>query len=300
MNTLMGTKQNMTSKYNELGRRMPVTLIMAEDNVVLSTGENSLQLGFGKKKRFKKPENAFVSAVGYAPRTVREVKITKSEEGKTYSKGDKVTVSIFEPGDIVKVTGTTKGRGFAGGVKRYNFHGGPKTHGQSDRHRAPGSIGQTTTPGRVFKGKRMAGHYGAANITITGLVVVDVNEEENSILVKGPVPGAKNGLLIVQKTGKMKNYSPLFVKKDKEEIKAEGKDVEGKEGQEDKEEVVITEVSNNSEDSDNQIVSEPENQKDKKSAADSSDSSEPSQPSEPSEKPLDDRSEAKKEQEDAK
>ena len=221
MNTLLGTKQNMTSKYNELGRRMPVTRIVAEDNVVVAANEDRIHLGFGKNKNFKKPQNVFVTAVGYAPRKIHEVKITKDESAKTFAIGDKVTVSIFEPGDIVKITGTTKGRGFAGGVKRYNFRGGPKTHGQSDRHRAIGSIGQTTTPGRVFKGKRMAGHYGNASITITGLVIIDIDESTNSLLVKGPVPGAKNGLLVIQKTGKAKNYSPLFVKKAKEEIKEE-------------------------------------------------------------------------------
>lgn len=238
MNTLIGIKQNMTSKYNELGRRMPVTRIVAENNVIVATTEDRVHLGFGKKKRFKKPENAFVSAVGYAPRKIREVKITKSETEKSFTTGDQVTVSIFEPGDIVKVTGVIKGRGFAGGVKRYNFRGGPKTHGQSDRHRAIGSIGQTTTPGRVFKGKRMAGHYGATNITITGLVVVEVDETSNAILVKGSVPGAKNGQLIIQKTGIMKNYSPLQSRESKAAKEAEKakeeqeiKDAEGKETQ---------------------------------------------------------------------
>lgn len=269
----------MTSKYNELGRRMPVTRIVAEDNVIVAAKESRLHLGFGKKKRFKKPENAFVSAVGYAPRTIKEVKINKSETEKTFATGDQVTVSIFEPGDIVKVTGVTKGRGFAGGVKRYNFRGGPKTHGQSDRHRAPGSIGQTTTPGRVFKGKRMAGHYGAANMTITGLVVVEVDESANAILVKGSVPGAKNGQLIIQKTGIMKNYSPLQSRESK--AAKEKESLENKEG---KEEILVDEVSSESKVSNDQVeVATVESVQEKKSVADSSDPSEPSTSSQSSE-----------------
>lgn len=115
---------------------------------------------------------------------------------------------VLEPQDEVKVTGITRGRGFAGGVKRWGFAGGPKTHGQSNRHRAPGSIGQTTTPGRVFKGKKMAGHMGAAKLTITGKEVVEIDPKNNLLVLKGPVPGAKNNLLLIQKTGKVKSYQP--------------------------------------------------------------------------------------------
>jgi large subunit ribosomal protein L3 len=111
--------------------------------------------------------------------------------------GDKLDVSLFKPGDKITVTGISKGRGFAGGVKRYHFHGGPKTHGQSDRNRAPGSIGSTTTPGRVYKGTRMAGHMGDDRVTVRNMEVLKADVEKNLLLVKGPVPGAKNGLLLI-------------------------------------------------------------------------------------------------------
>jgi large subunit ribosomal protein L3 len=114
--------------------------------------------------------------------------------------GDKLDVSLFKPGDKITVTGISKGRGFAGGVKRYHFHGGPKTHGQSDRNRAPGSIGSTTTPGRVYKGTRMAGHMGDDRVTVRNMEVLKADVERNLLLVKGPVPGAKNGLLLIGKS----------------------------------------------------------------------------------------------------
>ena len=106
---------------------------------------------------------------------------------------------VFAPGDTIRITGTSKGKGFAGVVKRHHFAGGPRTHGQSDRERAPGSIGQTTTPGRVYRGKRMAGRMGGERVTVRGLEVVAIDPEKNLLTVKGLVPGARNGLLIIQK-----------------------------------------------------------------------------------------------------
>lgn len=106
---------------------------------------------------------------------------------------------MFKAGDLVQIEGISKGKGFAGGVKRYHFRGGPKTHGQSDRHRAPGSVGSTTTPGRVFKGLRMAGHMGARKVTACNLEVVDVDQAKNIVLLKGAVPGAKGGILLIEK-----------------------------------------------------------------------------------------------------
>ncbi len=209
LNVLLGAKLNMSRRFNRIGYQIPVTLITAEPNIVLVRKKDSVVIGMGEKKKVKKTENAFVKVAGYSPRFVKEVKTLKSKEqdlAQEIKIGDKISVSIFEPGDEVKITGTTKGRGFAGVVKRHGFHGGPKTHGQSDRHRAPGSIGAGTTPGRVYKGKRMAGHMGASKITITGLEVVEVDEKTNTIVVKGAVPGARNGLLIIEKTGKVKGY----------------------------------------------------------------------------------------------
>jgi len=202
INTILGLKKGMSARFDRYGRRIPVTNIVAEPNVILTVGDDKVQLGFGRKKKVKKPQSAFVNVAGFVPRFIKEVEKVESEP--KYSPGDKLTVSIFEPGDLVKVTGITKGRGFAGVVKRWGFAGGPKTHGQSDRHRAPGSIGQTTTPGRVFRGKKMAGHMGAAKHTVGGLEVVEVDSEKNIILVKGSVPGAKNGLLVIEKTGQVK------------------------------------------------------------------------------------------------
>ena len=208
-NVLLGAKLNMSRRFNKIGYQIPVTLITAEPNIVLVKKSNSVVIGMGAKKKVKKTENAFVKVAGFSPRFIKEVKTSNSKDQESTQEpkpGDKISVSIFEPGDEVKITGTTKGRGFAGVVKRHGFHGGPKTHGQSDRHRAPGSIGAGTTPGRVYKGKRMAGHMGASQITITGLEVIEVDEKTNTITVKGAVPGARNGLLIIEKTGKVKGY----------------------------------------------------------------------------------------------
>ena len=198
INTILGLKKEMSAKFDQHGRRIPVTNIVAKPNIVLTKQDDKVQLGFGQKKKVKKTENAYVKVAGYAPRFVKEVPASE------YSPGDTVSVSIFAPGDLVKITGTTRGKGFAGVVKRWGFAGGPKTHGQSDRHRAPGSIGQTTTPGRVFKGKKMAGHMGASQLTVRNLEVVDVDIDKNLLLVKGSVPGSQNGLLIIEKIGKAK------------------------------------------------------------------------------------------------
>src|SRR3989344_3935953 len=206
INTILGIKKGMSSRFDQRGHQVAVTQIAAEPNAVVSKKEDRVQLGFGRKKKFKKTENAYVKNVGYAPKFIKEVRVDKDQQ--EIKIGDKMTVSIFEPGDLVKVTGITRGKGFAGTVKRWGFAGGPKTHGQSDRHRAPGSIGQTTTPGRVYKGKKMAGHMGHAKLTITGLEVIEVDSAASQLIVKGSVPGVKNGFLIIEKTGKVKGYKP--------------------------------------------------------------------------------------------
>lgn len=237
--TVLGTKSNMSSVYNQLGHQVPVTTIMVEPNFVIGVRDKKIILGMGKKKKSKKTENAFIKITGYSPRFIKEVtvkteeksKIPQEENPQTSEKditkinlGDKVTVSIFEAGDEVKVTGQTKGKGFAGGVKRWGFSGGPKTHGQSDRHRAPGSIGMGTTPGRVFKGKKMAGHMGNAKITITGLEVVEVNESKNLLKVKGAIPGHKDGFLIIEKTGKVKGYTTPPPRSEEKQAEKEAKE----------------------------------------------------------------------------
>jgi large subunit ribosomal protein L3 len=132
-------------------------------------------------------------------RYLREVRV---DDPSQYEVGQKVGAELFEEGDLIDVTGTSKGRGFAGGVKRYHFGGGPKTHGQSDRHRAPGSIGSGTTPGRVRKGLRMAGHMGDERVTVKNLKVFESDPARGIILIEGAVPGGVNGLLRLRKTGR--------------------------------------------------------------------------------------------------
>lgn len=204
LNILIGTKKEMTQRFNKRGHLVATSIIKVEPNIIFVARDSRLQLTAIPKKKSKKTENAYTTALKYAPKIIREIKI-KDHNLKT---ADKVDVSIFEPLDLVKVTGITKGKGFAGGVKRWGFHGGPKTHGQSDRHRAPGSIGQTTTPARVFKGKHMAGHMGVAKKTITNLEILEVDPANNLIFIKGAVPGPTNGTLIIEKTGKAKSYTP--------------------------------------------------------------------------------------------
>src|SRR3990167_9050186 len=231
--TLLGLKQYMGSRFDNRGNRMVVTGILAEPNVILEKGESKVTLGFGRRKNAKKTDNAYVKAAGFAPRFIKEAKLKNEldQTGSSIAIGSKLTVSIFAPGDLVKVTGITKGRGFAGGVKRWGFAGGPKTHGQSDRHRAIGSIGQATTPGRVFRGKKMPGHMGVSKLTVTNLEVVEVDEAKSSLLVKGSIPGSRGGFLILEKTGKAKGYTPPPEEKaattEDTEIKSEITDKEG-------------------------------------------------------------------------
>lgn len=208
----------MLNRFEKSGAMVTVSQINAGPVFVVDKKESTIQIGFGRKKKAKKTENKFVTNIGYAPKHIREIKTPENSEVKT---GDQITVSIFQKQDLVKVTGTSKGRGFAGGIKRWGFHGGPKTHGQSDRHRAPGSIGQTTTPGRVFKGKKMAGHYGAERKTINNLEIFDIDLGNNIIEVKGSVPGPRGGFLIIEKTGKAKAYVAPPEEKPKDEDEEE-------------------------------------------------------------------------------
>ena len=223
LNTMLGLKKDMTMRLDKRGHRTAVTTIIASPNTLFITKDNRLQLTLGQKKKVKKTENAYVNALSLSPKYIRQIKLKQPEPN--LKSNDKVSVSIFEPEDLVKVTGITKGRGFAGGVKRWGFHGGPKTHGQSDRHRAPGSIGQTTTPGRVFRGKHMAGHMGVNKLTITNLEVIEVDPEKNTLFIKGAIPGATGGLLIIEKTGKAKGYTPPPPpSEEKQEEKAEAEE----------------------------------------------------------------------------
>lgn len=198
---IIGKKLGMTQVFREDGVVEPVTAIEAGPCVVTQVktvdkdGYNAVQLGFGEAKHLNKPETGHLKGLGNF-KHLREFAV---EDPATVQVGNKIDISIFQAGELVDVVGTSKGRGFAGTVKRHNFRGGPKTHGQSDRHRAPGSIGATTTPGRVFKGMRMAGHMGDASVTVRHLKVVAANPERNILYVRGAVPGARNGLVLIRK-----------------------------------------------------------------------------------------------------
>jgi large subunit ribosomal protein L3 len=194
----------MTRVFGDDGTVVPVSVIQATPNSItrLRTPERdgyaALQLGAGTARRVTKPVAGQFKELAkeqQKPAAVRELRVDSVEE---YEVGQTLDVSLFEPGDLVDVTGVSKGHGFAGTIARHNFKRGPKTHG-STNYRAPGSIGAGTTPGRVFKGTRMGGHMGDERVTVKKLKVVKVDAERNLILVKGAVPGARNGLLLVQK-----------------------------------------------------------------------------------------------------
>jgi large subunit ribosomal protein L3 len=200
---IIGKKLGMTQAFGEAGIRA-VTAIEAGPCTVMQvkTAENdgyrAVQLGFVETKA---PKSARKEKGAVRYRYLREFPL---DEGQAFEPGQKIDVSLFKAGDKVDVTGISKGKGFAGGVKRYHFHGGPKTHGQSDRWRAPGSVGSNTTPGRVYKGLRMAGHLGDQRVTVSNLEVVEADPQRNLLLIKGAVPGMTNGLVLIRKSKKGK------------------------------------------------------------------------------------------------
>jgi len=203
---IIGKKIGMSQIFKEDGKVEAVTAVEAGPCCVVQVkteekeGYNAVQLGFGEAKRVSSPQKGHLKDLGKY-RYLREFRVDDINE---LSVGDKVDVSMLEAGDLIDVIGISKSKGFAGVVKRHHFAGGPKTHGQSDRHRAPGSIGATTTPGRVFKGTRMAGHMGADQVTALNLEIVKADPERNLLLVKGAVPGSKDGLLLIKKSSKGK------------------------------------------------------------------------------------------------
>jgi len=204
---LIGKKIGMTQIFDERGVAFPVTLIEAGPCYVTqirrpeSEGYSAVQLGFSEThpKRLTGGELGHLKGANLPPlRFLREFR-TKSLD---VSVGDVMKADVFSVGERVDVIGTSKGKGFAGAVKRYHFAGGPKTHGQSDRHRAPGSNGSGTTPGRVYKGSRRPGHMGDDRVTVQSLKVVLVDAERNLIGVNGAVPGSKGGLVIINEARK--------------------------------------------------------------------------------------------------
>ena len=203
---IIGKKLGMTQIFRADGKAEAVTAIEAGPCAVTQVkaaakeGYNAAQLGFGEAKRLNSPQRGHLKGLGQF-KYLREFRVDDTEAIEV---GQRVDVSLFKAGDLVDITGVSKGKGFAGVVKRHHFAGGPKTHGQSDRHRAPGSIGATTTPGRVFKGMRMAGHMGDSRVTARHLEVSEADPARNLLLVKGAVPGARNGLLLIRKSSKGK------------------------------------------------------------------------------------------------
>jgi len=232
INTILGTKLEMGQKFVQ-GERMAVTNVSVDPCMVThiktleKDGYWAVQVGFGKKKikNVTNPEKGHlkktIKGKKFAPLFLREIKLDQEPKLKV---GDEIKASdIFNSGDIVNVTGVGKGKGFAGVIKRWGFAGGPRTHGQSDRERAPGSIGQGTTIGRVFKGKKMPGRMGTKTKTIRGVRIVSVDEKENNLVLTGPVPGNRGGLLTIKR---IKSGGPLVkaekvVEKGKKQKKAE-------------------------------------------------------------------------------
>jgi len=203
---IIGKKLGMSQIFSDNGKADAVTAIEAGPCTVIQVKSkdnekyDAVQLGFGETKRVNSPERGHLNELGQF-RYLREFRVDDTEGIQV---GDKVDVSLFEIGDLVDVTGISKSKGFAGVVKRHHFAGGPKTHGQSDRHRHAGSIGASATPSRVFKGMRMAGHMGNDRVTARHLEVFQADPERNLLLVKGAVPGSRNGLLLIKKSKKGK------------------------------------------------------------------------------------------------
>ena len=201
---LIGKKLGMMGLFTSDGKYLPVTIVQAGPCVVTqiktraSDGYNALQLGFleKKKSRVNRPMEGHLKKSGETRfRILREVAVDNPEK---YSLGQKIGADIFKIGELVDVTGTTKGRGFSGVIKRHGFHGGKKTHG-SHSHRIPGSIGCSAWPAKVIKGKKMPGHYGNKRKTVQNLEIVDIRPEQNLILIKGAVPGSKTGVVSIKK-----------------------------------------------------------------------------------------------------
>ena len=201
MSGLIGRKIGMTQVFTEAGNMVSVTAIEAgpcvvtQIKTVAKEGYNAIQLGFGEATKLNAPEKGHLGKVGLF-KHLREFRVEDATEVEV---GNRLDVGLFQPGDCVDIVGTSKGRGFAGTIKRHHFGGGPKTHGQSDRHRAPGSVGAGTDPGRVLKGQRMAGHMGSRRVTVKRIEVVKADPDRNLLLVRGAVPGAKNSLVEIRK-----------------------------------------------------------------------------------------------------
>ena len=212
MKGIIGKKVGMTQVFTEDGRIVPVTVVEAgpcrvtQLKTVEKEGYDAVQLGFGEvqERKVNKPQLGHFEGKGLQPlRHLAEIRV---DDPAAYQVGQEVTVSVFSRGERVDVTARSKGRGFAGVVKRHGFGGGPGSHG-AHFHRAPGSIGACATPSRVFKGSRMPGRMGGERVTVLGLEVVDVKPERNILLLRGSVPGPNGGLLVIRESVKWRRKS---------------------------------------------------------------------------------------------
>lgn len=207
---LMATKSHMTQAWTKSGVRIPVTVVKANDCYVAFEGKKEDRIiagqGIKKLKNVNKPQRSQLEKAGlsFGFKHVQEF-VVSTDEKASYAPGSRLTPSmVFQIGDVVKVSGVSKGKGFTGVVKRHGFAGGPRTHGQSDRERAPGSIGSGTTPGRVYRNKRMAGRSGNTNVSVLNLPIIGVNDATGEIWINGIVPGTINSPVTLTKTGEMK------------------------------------------------------------------------------------------------
>ena len=204
MSALLGKKIGMTNVFSSDGKLVPVTVVQAGPCVVTQVktkgtdGYNALQLGFDEKKaeKMNKPMTGHLKKAG--DKGFRVLREFRTDDVENVEAGNTIEIDVFAIGDKVNISGISKGRGFQGTIKRHGFHRGPETHG-SRNHRKPGSIGNSAWPGRVFKGKKLPGHMGTNRETVKNLTIVDIKHEDNLLLVKGPVPGFKTGILEVQK-----------------------------------------------------------------------------------------------------
>ena len=221
---ILGRKLGMTQYFAPDGRMHAVTAIQAGPCTVTQVktldrdGYEAVQVGFGTAKKLNAPQRGHLGYSGLA-RTRKRTNQSSTGKPETplgsfshlkefpvdasapVAVGDVLTAEVFEEGQKLDIVGQSKGKGFAGGMRRHHFHGGPKTHGQSDRHRAPGSIGAGTTPGRVLKGQRMAGHMGDERVTTKNLEILKIDTERSLLLIKGAVPGGVKGLVILRPAG---------------------------------------------------------------------------------------------------
>ena len=222
VDTIYATKKGMSQVWDTNGKRLPITKFVVEPNIVLGATDAQVkvdkkdgsswqkarivEIGYGHKKlkNMRRPQRARLEKLSVTT-GVRVINGLRETEGEALAVGSEVPVAdIIKVGAIVQVQGTTKGRGFAGGMKRHGFHGGPKTHGQADRWRAVGSVGNRTTPGRVWLGKRLPGHMGVTTKTVKGLVVAHFDPQTRELWLTGPVPGWCNGLVSIKNSGCVK------------------------------------------------------------------------------------------------